>query len=125
MPDQLFLTLVKCRRYTSNFDLSRMFRVSESEVCSISATWIRFMRLQWSEVNVWPSRDIVFFHAPPDFKWKFPTTRTIIDGCEFPVKKTKVPAAQQVTFSTYKNRNTAKVLVGVTPGGLVSHISEA
>ena len=32
---------------------------------------------------------------------------------------------QQATFSSYKNRNTVKVVVGATPGGLVSHISPA
>ncbi|ELT99937.1 hypothetical protein CAPTEDRAFT_30315, partial [Capitella teleta] len=35
------------------------------------------------------------------------------------------PTAQQNTFSTYKNRNTAKALVGITPGGMVSFVSEA
>ena len=35
------------------------------------------------------------------------------------------PLAQQITFSTYKNKNTAKVLIGVTPGGMVSYISPA
>ena len=42
-----------------------------------------------------------------------------------PLRRPKNPKAQQETFSTYKNRNTAKVLVGVTPGGLVSYVSDA
>ena len=33
--------------------------------------------------------------------------------------------AQQATFSSYKNRNTAKVVVGSSPGGLVSYLSPA
>jgi len=49
----------------------------------------------------------------------------ITDGTEIPIKVPKPPAAQQVTFWTYKNRNTAKVLVGVTPGGLVNFVSDA
>ena len=44
---------------------------------------------------------------------------------ECPIKKLKAPGAQRTTFSTYKNRNTTKVLVGVTPGGLVSYVSSA
>ncbi|ELU12237.1 hypothetical protein CAPTEDRAFT_114671, partial [Capitella teleta] len=32
---------------------------------------------------------------------------------------------QQSTFSTYKNRNTAKALVGITQGGMVSFVSAA
>jgi len=125
VPNQLFLTLVKLRTCKVNFELSRLFNISEAEVYIVFVTWVRFMSLQWHEINFWPSRDVVDFFAPVDFREKFPATRVIVDGTEIPIKVPKVPAAQQVTFSTYKNRNTAKVLVGVTPGGLVSFVSDA
>ena len=44
---------------------------------------------------------------------------------ECPMVKPKCPRAQQATFSTYKNRNTLKVVVGKSPGGLLSHIPAA
>ena len=102
-----------------------MFNVSETEVYIIFVTWVKFMSLQWREVNLWPNRETVDFFAPFDFKQKFPTTRVIIDGTEIPLKKPKAPGSQQITFSTYKNRNTAKTLIGITPGGLVSFVSDA
>ena len=37
----------------------------------------------------------------------------------------KTSKSQQVTFSTYEIKNTVKVLVGATPGGLVSYVSPA
>ena len=50
----------------------------------------------------------------------------IIDGhAEIPIKVPKPHAAPQVTFRTYKNRNTAKVLVGVTLCGLINFVSDA
>ena len=49
----------------------------------------------------------------------------MFDGTECPIKKPKAAAVQWVTFSSYKNHNTAKVLVGVTPGGQVSYVSPA
>jgi len=67
-----------------------------------------------------PEQDVVRCFSPQDFKRQFPTTRVIIDGTECPVKKPKSPIAQQSTFSTYINRNTIKLRVGATPGGLVS-----
>ena len=124
VPDQFLLTIWKCRRYTPNFELARAFGISESDVYAIFVTWIRFMRLQWEEIDIWPDRELVDFFCPSDFKSKFPTTRVILDGFEFPIKKPGAPTAQQVTFSSYKNRNTAKAVVGITPGGLVSHLSE-
>ena len=123
--DQFFLALIKLRRYLTNFELSRMFGVSESDVYNIFCTWIRFMSLQWGELDLWPSRDIVRYYSPSDFKRKFPTTRTVIDGTECPIKRPSLPKAQQSTFSTYKNRNTVKVLVGCTPGGMISYMSPA
>ena len=73
--------------------------------------------------NIWPEKNTDRQFSPTDFKTSFPTTRAIVDGTEYPVEKSAAAAAQQATFSTYKNRNTAKVLVGVTPAGLVSYVS--
>lgn len=47
-----------------------------------------------------------------------------MDSVEIPIKNPSRPLAQQCTFSTYKNWNTAKALVGITPGGMVSYISD-
>lgn len=123
--DQLFLTLVKLRTHKTNYELSILFKVKELEVYNTFITWIRFMSLQWREINIWPEREIVNFHTPSDFKRRFPRTRAIFDATECPVKKPSLPATQQVTFSTYKNRNTVKVLIGITPGGQVSYVSSA
>ena len=55
----------------------------------------------------------------------FPTTRITLDGIEIPVKKPSNPRLQQLTWSSYKNRNTVKSVPGVTPGGLVLWIPPA
>ena len=123
--NQFFLTLVKLRRAKENFELADLFDTSETTVTNIFVTWVNFMYLQWTEVMQWPERNLVSFHMPFDFKRQFPRTRIIVDGTEFPIQKPSAPLAQQATFSTYKNRNTAKVLVGVTPGGMVSYVSDA
>ncbi|XP_033739899.1 uncharacterized protein LOC117327155 [Pecten maximus] len=123
--NQLFLTLIKLRQNKTNFELSRLFNISETSVANIWITWLNFMYRQWQEIQWWPERDLVRYFCPTDFLSKFPTTRVIVDGTECPVKKPRPPVAQQSTYSTYKNRNTIKVLVGTTPGGLVSYLSPA
>ena len=123
--DQFFLVLIKLRRYTTNFELSRMFAIGEADVYNICCTWFRFMALQWQERSTWCHRDLVQFYMPSGFRSAFPSTRVIIDGTECPVMKPKLPNAQQSTFSTYKNRNTVEALVGITPGGLCSYVSDA
>lgn len=123
--DQFFLTLVKLRIHSPNTELSIQFGISERHVSNVFITWVNFMYMQWEEINWWPSREVVQYYAPSDFRAKFPNTRVVIDGMECPIQKPKQPVAQQATFSTYKNKNTVKVLVGVTPGGLVSYVSPA
>ena len=117
--------MIKLRLHTPDFELSRMFDVSEFSVGNIFVTWVNFMSLQWHEIDIWPSRDLVSYFMPTDFWKKFPSTRIIIDGMECPIKKPAGPVAQQASFSTYKNRNTVKVVVGSTPGGLLSHIPQS
>lgn len=123
--NQLFLTLIKLRCNKTNFELSRLFEISETTVENLFITWVNFMYCQLSELPMWPSRDLVSYYMPTDFKRKYRQTRVIFDSTECPIKKPKKPRAQQATFSTYKNRNTIKVLVGSSPGGLVSYISSA
>ena len=123
--NQFFLTLIKLRRNKTHFELSRLFCVSEYTVTNILITWLNFMERQWKELNLWPTKDLVLYHSPTDFRAKFSSTRAVIDGTECPVQKPKNPKAQQQTFSTYKNTNTVKVLVGASPGGMVTHVSPA
>ena len=48
----------------------------------------------------------------------------IIDTTEIPIEKPSSINAQKQTFSSYKNRNTIKVLVGITPKGGVSYVGD-
>lgn len=44
--------------------------------------------------NIWPSKDLVKYFSPSNFKAKFPT-RVLVDDTEYPLKN---PKAQQATF---------------------------
>ena len=125
IPDQFFLTLIKLRRHRTNKELAYMFNISETTVRNIWTTWINFMYYQWKELDMWPSRDQVKFYAPSDFYAKYPSTRLIIDGTEVPIQTPSLPRGQQDTWSTYKHKNTMKVLIGCTPGGLITYVSPA
>lgn len=123
--DQIFLTLIRLRRHKKYFELSRLFDIPLSQVTSIFYTWVNFMSLELSEYPWWPSQHDTRFFAPPSFKTDFPSTRVIIDATEIPIKKPSKPSAQRSTYSTYKNKNTMKALIGTSPAGLVSFVSTA
>ena len=48
----------------------------------------------------------------------------IIDATEIFVERPSLPELQQVTFSSYKNHNMYKALVGISPGGVVTFVSK-
>ena len=88
---------MKLRRATTNFELSRIFSISESTVSNIFLTWINFINVQWKELDLWPPQELFRYFAPSGFKQTSPSTRDIIDGTE--VKRPKNPKSQQATFS--------------------------
>ena len=125
LADQLLVTLMKLRCSLDDFEICRKFDISSKVLSNIFITWINFLCIQLEELDFWTDKDLVHFYLPRDFSLKYPSTRSILDGTEIPIRKPKQPVAQQATFSSYKNRNALKVLVGSSPGGLVSYCSDA
>lgn len=86
-------------------------------------TWINFLYFKFKELNIWPSRAQVDAFMPRCFQ-AYPDTRCIIDATEIFIQQPSSPIALQLTFSSYKNHNTLKGLVGITPSGAVCFISD-
>lgn len=72
--NRFFITLIILRRRKTYYELSLFFGTTEKQISNIFITWIRFMHLQWKEVHEWPSRELVQFYSPADFKKKIPKT---------------------------------------------------
>lgn len=121
--EYFFITLIILRRHSTFEEITMLYKITLKEVYTIFITWIRFMSLQWNNLDLWIDRENVKAYLPIDFHDKYPETRVILDATECPIKKPKLPLAQQVTFSSYKNRNTIKILIGITPGGMISYVS--
>ena len=56
---------------------------------------------------------------PPCFKEWYPSTHVIIDATEFYIEKPSSLARQSATWSSYKNHNAFKVLVGISLDGTI------
>ena len=119
--DEFVLTLVRTRK---NFDvhfLADTFGISSGQVSRIYTTWITFLSTEMSFLVPWPHRDEIMKSMPVRFK-KYPNLRIIIDCLELFIQKPKLPSSQKVTWSNYKHRNTVKLLVGITPNGIISFV---
>ena len=58
------------------------------------------------------------------FKKLSPKTVLIVDCTEFQMEKPSSLDAQSACYSSYKSTNTVKALLGITPSGVVSFVSE-
>ena len=108
-------------------DLADCVYASPSTVSRTFTTWINLMYFKFQELPMWMSRRKVDKHMPPSFRQWYPTTRVIIDATEFFIEKSSSLARQSATWSSYKNHNTFKSLLGISPDGtftFVSHLYE-
>ena len=121
--NEFFLTLCRLRCGLMEQDLAYRFHISQATVSRIFTAWINFLYYKLSELPIWPSQTQVRDLMPSQFKHQYPNTCIIIDATEVYIQWPSDPHAQQLTFSSYKNHNTAKALAGITPSGAFSFIS--
>ena len=124
--EEFFLVLLRLRLGLFEQDIADRFGVSCSTVSRVFATWINFLYLKFKEIPLWPPREVIQSTMPKVhvFRDKYPMTRVIIDATEIFVEKPSLPDIQQMTFSSYKNDNTFKALVGISPSGAVIFVSD-
>lgn len=124
--DQLLMTLMKLRLNLPHEDLSIRFSCSAATVTNIIMTWIYALHevLFKNLMRTIPSRQQNQACLPIAFT-NFKNCRIILDCTEI---YSAVPAGmdhQRLTYSSYKHRNTWKLLVGVAPNGVITFVSKA
>ena len=121
--NEFFMVMCRLKVGLLEEDIATRFGVSQGHVSRIISTWIKFMYLRFKELDLFPSSEIVHLHKPACFAKKYSATTLIIDATEIYIEKPANPEAQQLTFSSYKNSNTLKALVGIVPKGAISFVS--
>ena len=110
--EEFYMVLVRLRLGLFEKDLSDWFNVFISTVSRICRTWIMFLYMWFKELPLWASWDLVRSYMLKSFKNWYPSTRVMIDATEIFVETSSLPELQQMTFSSCKNHNTFKALVG-------------
>ena len=122
--DEYFLTLCRLRQGFKEDHLAHLYGISQTTVSRVIISWINFMYLKFSTIPVWPSRVQIDKHMPADFKERYPSTRVIIDCTEIRCQMPKSMRLNSELFSSYKNHTTLKSLVGISPGGALTFVSQ-
>ncbi|PFX14829.1 hypothetical protein AWC38_SpisGene20985 [Stylophora pistillata] len=123
---EFVMVLMKLRLDMPFQDLAYRFVVSLSSVSRIFTSWIVAMDSRLSCFIYWPNRDQLWKTMPTCFQYTFGQKVTVIIDCfEVFIEKPSNLLARAQTFSSYKHHNTIKVLIGITPQGTISFVSQA
>ena len=122
--DELLLVLMKLRLGLMNHDLADRFNIAESMVSSIFNTVIKVLAKFMRPLIYYPDKVAVRANLPRSFELLYPRIRCILDCTEFFIDRPRDLRLQAVTYSDYKKHNTAKVLLGISPRGCISFVSD-
>ena len=122
---EFLMTLVWLRLGLPSQLIATLFGIGVSTFRVTVFTWVHALHtILVPKLVPWPSKETVKHYLPQSFHKDFPDVRVIIDATELFIQKPKDPDAQHKTYSSYKSRNTIKLLVGITPNGAFSFVSK-
>ena len=121
---ELFIVLSRLQCGLLEKELAFHLGISVAHVSRICATCIDFLHSRFRALPIWAPRQTVDETMPECFKESYPNTRVIFDCIELFIEQPSSPRSQSITYSSYKNHNTAKGLVGIAPSAAVTFVSE-
>ncbi|XP_058796140.1 uncharacterized protein LOC131667004 [Phymastichus coffea] len=117
--DRLFLLLMKVKTGLSFSSLSAIFDVHRTTVSSIVIHTLVYLVSATQNLIFWPTKAQVQGTMPKSFYPDYKNTPNIIDCTEFRMQRPHDADDKIFSFSQYKHGYTAKILIGVTPGGYI------
>ena len=125
LEEELFMVMQRLRLGLLTEYLAHTFSISTSQVSSILFTWFRLMSLELKPFIAWPDRFQIQRNLPDVFRRYYKKCRVIIDCTELFIETPSSLKAQALCWSEYKHHSTVKVLLGITPNGAFSYVSDA
>ena len=123
---EFVLTLMKLKLNMPMQDLAYRFGISLPTVSRIFLAWMVVLDVRLAPLIRWPEREDLWRTMPQCFQVAFGNKTTVIIDCfEVFITRPSNLMARAQTYSNYKNHNTVKVLVGITPQGSISFASNA
>lgn len=124
--DEFLLTLMRLRLNLLNEDLADRFGISTLLCSQTFTTWIKIIsQVLGTALVVWLPRESIRDNLPNCFNKKgYSKCRVIIDCSEVFIERPKSLALQYATWSEYKHHNTIKFLVGISPSGFITFLSD-
>ena len=119
------LVMLKVRLNSPLSDIAHRFGVSQPTVSRILLRWLTAMDIRPGPLIRWPDRDSLRAAMPLRFRENFGNNVAVVIDCfEVFIERPSNLLARACTWSSYKHHNTVKVLLAMTPQGVVSFVSD-
>ncbi|XP_063414252.1 uncharacterized protein LOC134696404 [Mytilus trossulus] len=122
--DQFFVTLVKLKLDMPFEYIADQCGIPSSTLHDMFWRWIDLMSTKLDFLIHWPDRETMKRTLPSVFKVKYPRLTCIIDCFEIFIDRPKKLNARAKCYSNYKKHSTVKVLIGCSPLGSITFLSE-
>ena len=124
LEQEFLLTMMRIRTGILLQDLAFRFQISLGLVSNIFTTWVKFLSKELKWIITWPNRNIIKQNLPAIFRKYYPKCCVIIDCSELFIETPSSLDVAAMCWSNYKNHYTVKYLVGITPNGNISFLSD-
>jgi hypothetical protein len=121
----LILTLLRLRTGSTARDSGYRFDVNDKTAGKIFYQVLNMLSQKLMSFVYWPTREELAESTPECFRASFGNCITIILDCfEIRAERASALKANGQMYSSYKGGQTVKVLIGITPSGIISFVSE-
>ena len=120
----VLMFLMKLRLNLFDEDLAHRFGIHQS---SVSRNFHRVLDVMFtctSSLVKWPDRETLRETMPSTFRKFFKKCAVIVDCSEVFIERPSDLLARAQVWSNYKHHSTIKFLIGITPQGTISFVSE-
>ena len=121
--EEMFATLVRLRLGLPSRHCARLFGISESMFSVIFNTWIALLSRELEKICCMPSSEITQESRASCFD-RFKQTRIVLDCTELFAQTPGTLDNHKQMHSNYKHHSTVKFLVGMSPSGAITYVSD-
>ena len=122
--EQLFMYLSWLKNRFTLSHVSFLFQTPKATISRYIITWTNCLYFSLGLIPIWPTREQINKEMPEIFKRTYPSTRCILDCTEFYCQRLFSLSTQSSLYSHYKSHVTYMGLIGVSPSGSITFVSE-